>query len=200
MFFVHNTWKKPKLVVETCKKEMEYYPDSSFCVVYNSDVKIEEDNIQTFYFGENKGHKLGCMNAVMGALVLGSESNHDLIVFSHDDIYLQNNEKFKRSLDLMRDYDFVGRRYNIPPYTSYIMMESFIMKRSLATQIVKDYTHNSIDTLPLDDVNSECPELLFGEYIKNFTSNIFTFDFTSNYYGENEMGYYHIESKRGSYE
>ncbi len=74
------------------------------------------------------------------------------------------------------------------------------MKRSLATQIVKDYTHNSIDTLPLDDVNSECPELLFGEYIKNFTSNIFTFDFTSNYYGENEMGYYHIESKRGSYE
>ena len=51
-----------------------------------------------------KGHKLGCINAVIAsALVLGCESI-DLIVFSHDDVQLVNNEKFKKCLDLINEY------------------------------------------------------------------------------------------------
>lgn len=207
MIFCHNTYNRPKVALETIRKEKKYFPDAKFVLVYNNDKidisQLEKEGVDCFYFGENKGHKLGCTNALYSALLYSQkyiENDDDLIVFSHDDIYLSNIDKFKSHIEKMAEYDFVSRKYNGSKHNdnkNYIMLESIIIKNKIVKHFIKDYKHNSINKIKLDVRRSESPEIEFGEKLKTIESNNYLININENQFGENDMGYFHIKNPRG---
>ena len=209
IYFIHNTFNRPKLVIKHSLIEKEFYPESKHLIVYNNDLKFELLNETHFFrFGENKGHKSGCLNAVYSGFKYLSGikdiSDDDIIIFSHDDCFLSNNEKFSYYLNQMNIYDFFGRRIinnkHVPDNCeNYIMLESFIIKGSLIKNILPTYSFNMINDsdLMLDKLNSTSPEMNFGKLILDNTTKYLLIDITQNNYGENDMGYFHIENERG---
>ncbi len=211
IYFLHNTYNRPKQVVQHSKIEREYFDDSYHLIVYNNEeLNIEKSliNMQLFYFGENKGHKSGSLNSVYSALKNIIHHNNinddDIIFFSHDDIYLSNIDKFSHYMSLMNQYDFISRRCvrnkHVPDDCNhYIMMESFLIKASSAKLLVENYSYNQFNDsdLLLDKLNSTCPEMNFGRDVMNKINKHYLIDITENHFGENEMGYYHIQNIRG---
>lgn len=209
IYFLHNTYNRPKQVVEHSKIEKFYFENSKHIIVYNNKLNFEHvSNIEYFHFGENKGHKAGCLNAVYSALkrVIDNYelSDKDIIFFSHDDIYLSNKPKFDKCLELMDSYDFVSRRCiknkHVPDSCNYyIMMESFLIKPIAAKELIEDYTYNKLNDsdLLIDKLNSTSPEMNFGRDVLNKISNHYLIDINENRFGENDMGYSHIENVRG---
>ena len=210
IYFIHNTFNRPKLVIKHSLIEKELYPDSKHLIVYNNTIiKFEEsDTFQYFYFGENKNHKAGSINSVYSGLKFILENNDitddDIIVYSHDDIYLNNNSKFSYYINHIKQYDFISRRVidnkHVPDNCIfYIMMESFLIKPNLAKILVENYNYNEINEEDLlkDKLNSSSPEMNFGRDILSNTDKYFLIDINENVYGENDMGYYHIQNERG---
>ncbi len=209
IYFLHNTYNRPKQVVKHSKIEKNFYPNSKHLVVYNNKLEFStEDNIEYFYIGENKGHKAGCLNTVYSALKYILDNNDlcddDIIFFSHDDIYLNNNDKFSQYLNMMNQYDFISRRCvrnkHVPDDCNhYIMMESFLIKPQVARLLVDTYTYNQFNDsdLLLDKLKSTCPEMNFGRDVINKINKHYLIDITENSFGENDMGYFHIQNIRG---
>lgn len=208
IYFIHNTYNRPKQVIEISQKEKEFYPDSKHIIVYNNDLKFKQINdFEYFYFGENKGHKAGSLNSVYSGLkyIYTFLKNDDIVFFSHDDIYLSNNIIFGNFINKMKieKLDFIGRRYIGNKHSGncnhYIMMESFLISPILIQKLINDYNYNQIEesVLMKDFRGSYSPEMNFGKKILNHTSNYYLIDLEENHYGENEMGYFHIKNERG---
>ena len=164
--------------------------------------------MEIFYFGENKGHKAGCLNAVYSALkkitLHYKMTDDDIIIFSHDDIYLSNKNKLESHLKFMYKFDFIGRRCirnkHVPSNCDYyVMMESFIIKPSFARKLTENYSYNMFNDsdLLLDGLKSTSPEMNFGKDIINNTNNYYFISINENAFGENDMGYFHIKNIRG---
>jgi hypothetical protein len=209
IYFLHNTFNRPKQVVQHSKIEKFYFNDSKHIIVYNNKLQFEPiDNTEFYYFGENKGHKAGCLNAVYSALkkvvFFNDLKDDDVIFFSHDDIYMSNKMRFTNHLEMMKQYDFISRRCiknkHVPDNCQYyVMMESFFIKPKGAWDLVRNYTYNefSDSDLLLDKLNSTSPEMNFGRDVLNKIPNHYLIDINNNHFGENEMGYFHIENVRG---
>lgn len=209
IYFLHNTYNRPKQVVEHSKIEKSYYIDSNHLIVYNYNLNFEEiDKTNYFYFGENKGHKSGSLNSVYSSLKYlltnYNVSDEDVILFSHDDIYLSNNERFSQCLKLMETHNFLSRRCvknkHVPDNCDYyLMMESFLIKPHSARILVENYQYNQFNDsdLLLDKLKSTCPEMNFGRDVMSKIDNICLIDINENTFGENEMGYFHIKNERG---
>jgi hypothetical protein len=210
IFFLHNTYNRPKQVVEHSVKERLLYPDSYHLIVYNNEdiyIKKELVDMEVFYFGENKGHKTGSLNSVYSALKKITNNfkmtNDDIIFFSHDDIFLSNNNKFFKYVSMMNEYDFIGRRCiqnkHIQNCNHYVMMESFLIKPNVAKLLVENYTYNQFNDndLLLDTRGSASPEMNFGRDVINKINKQYFIDINENSFGENELGYYHIQNIRG---
>jgi hypothetical protein len=188
-----------------------YYPESYHLIVYNNEeINIVKAllNMDVFFFGKNKGHKAGSLNSVYSALKNivhhYKMTDNDIIFFSHDDIYLNNFEKFSKYVNMMNEYDFIGRRCvrnkHVPDNCNhYIMMESFLIKPKVAKLLVENYSYNQFNDndLLLDRFNSTSPEMNFGRDILSKTNKHYLIDINENRFGENEMGYFHIENIRG---
>jgi hypothetical protein len=211
IYFIHNTFNRPKQVIRHSLIEKELYPDCKHLIVYNNPKIIFEEinDITYFYFGDNKKHKAGSINSVYSGLKYLLENNNitdnDIIVFSHDDIYLCNNDKFSYYINMMKQYDFISRRVidnkHVPDNCIfYIMMESFLIKPNLARVLTENYIYNEINEEDLlkDKLNSYSPEMNFGKDILSNTDKYFLIDINENVYGENDLGYFHIKNERGS--
>ncbi len=189
IYFLHNTFNRPNQVIKHSTIEKTYYPDSKHIIVYNNSLNFENNStIDFFYFGENRGHKAGCLNAVYSALKYLIEKYNpedtDIIFFSHDDIYLSNNEKVSKYVNMMNEYDFIGRRCiknkHVPDNCNhYVMMESFFIKPVIAKLLIENYMYNEItdNYLMRDKLNSISPEMNFGRDIfkKYFGKTIYIF-------------------------
>ena len=206
MIFCHNTYNRPHTVLETILKEKKEYPSAKFILVYNNNKldlsQLNKEGVICFYIGENKGHKLGCINSVYSCLKIAYKiaEDRESILFSHDDTYLSNKIKFEKSLNLLEKHNFVSRRYIGSKHSNsdfYIMMESFLIKKESIPSFIEEYKHNQIDILIKDKLGSECPEMSFGKDVITHIENPYLFDIENNVYGENIMGYYHIKNVRG---
>ncbi len=209
IYFLHNTYNRPNQVVRHSMIEKNYYDGCKHLIVYNNDLNFDDiSDVEFFHFGENKGHKSGSLNSVYSALKRVLEfykvDDNDKIVFSHDDIYLSNNNTFEKYINMLGDYDFISRRCiknkHVPENCNYyIMMESFLMTPLCARELVKNYKYNQFDDseLLLDRMNSTSPEMNFGRDLLNMNIKKYLIDINENRFGENEMGYFHIENIRG---
>jgi len=209
LHFIHNTYNRPNQVILTSSIEKGIFPECNHLIVYNNnDLKFSEiTNTNYFYMGENKGHKAGCINSIYSGLKWlienKSMSDNDIVVFSHDDVYLSNPDKFKIYLQMMECFNLISRIYTGERSISsspYIMIESLIIDINLAKKMITNYEYNGIDekSLPLDRRESPSPEMYFGEKVFNNTNKCHFIEIKENNYGENALGYFHIKNKRGN--
>lgn len=205
MLFTHNTFNRNKTVLNTFNKEKFYFSNGKYILVYNSNIEtsdIKKENINCYYIGENKGHKLGSINCVYSALKIAYDKadDNELIIFSHDDIFLYDINLFNKAISLAEKHGFVGRRYIGTKHTNvdyYLMMESFIITKENIPKVIKGYSDNIINDIPLDKNGSPCPEMYFGKDILDNIKNPYLFDIKNNEYSLNKMGYFHINNIRG---
>lgn len=209
LYFLHNTYNRPNTVIKHSLLEKAIFTESKHIIVYNNkDIDFENNDFNCYYFGENMGHKAGSLNAVLSGIKIIIDNfnilDDDIIIFSHDDIYLSNENKFKSFLNKINEHDFIARRCISEKFTPdncnhYIMMETFLINGVLSKKITQNYIINSIteNDLLLDKRESHCPEMSFGKIILNNSTNPFLIDIKNNSYGENDLGYFHIENERG---
>jgi hypothetical protein len=124
-------------------------------------------NIKSKYF-PNTSHKLGCMNAFVLGVKETLHKEYDVIIFSHDDVYInesyigviQNNIKLTQS----HPYNFIGRRPvvkgNYDTYgKSYIMMEVIYLNGNYVKKVFSKLNPLvSEEEIKRDKNNSPSPE------------------------------------------
>ena len=211
--FAHNVTFRQKPLNKTMGIEKKLFPKSKMCVVSDGEEFSfsEIGDVKFEVFSPPQGHKIGCVNSAWASLHLCIKQEVDIICFSHDDIYISNPVKVKECLQMINEgYDFIGRRHigsraytekSSPHYNKYIMIENFIMTKSLAEKIVKDvvfYPPNQEKLLPVDKLGSPCCEIAFGESVLKNSSKPYLYDFIHNWQDrDNEMGYFHVGNPRG---
>lgn len=145
--FAHNVFDRPHRLKKTIEIERSLFPFSKIYVAYNNR-EIEQYfeifagmNVKFFYFGQPT-HKIGCVNGAYFSVSLALKDEPDVIVFSHDDVYISNSEIFKMNLNqLSKGYNFIGRiPGNLPDIgTEYMMMEAMFFSKEGARKIYKDF-------------------------------------------------------------
>lgn len=127
--FVHNTWNRTKLLYQNILNERENFPDAKIVVLYNNSMlKVNKSVCEHIYVGENEGHKLSCLNMALHAIRLLGETYCDKLVFSHDDVYLEDLGTLKENLHKADTYDVVCSRFE--GIQNYIILEGIKDKPS----------------------------------------------------------------------
>ena len=207
MIFIHNTYNRPSQVVQTSLIEKRAFPECRHLIVHNRNLSFQGIEADFFNFGDNKGHKAGCLNAVLSGLkwVIDNRNplENEVLVFSHDDVYLNNIEKFHWCLRHAEKTGAIVRRHTnrnrVPSGCDfYVMLESIVIQAKIAKCLINGYQYNEINEndLLIDGMSSPSPEMTFGKRLLSIGTPYFI-DMEENRYGENEMGYFHIENERG---
>lgn len=145
--FAHNVYDRPQRLAETIKIEKEIFPDANIYVAYNNN-KIDSDilknkNITQSAFFPQSTHKIGCVNGAYLSINLALQNNPDIIIFSHDDVFISNPEVVKKHVEsiISGKYDFIAR---IPKNlkeigTNYMMMEAMFFSLKAAQLIYGNF-------------------------------------------------------------
>lgn len=207
--FAHNVWNRIKTLKNTVGIEKSFFPDSTHSIAYNFE-KLDQarmadySDVDWVYFGKNQGHKLGCLNGMIHALESAIKHEPDVIIFSHDDVYVNNIEHLNARLKTIDMYDFIGRSFvgkrTNEGALNYVMLESFIITASAAQNVLNKIDRNLSREADLkkDAMGSHSPEMNFGsavfDSIPSDRLQLFPY-----YRREqpNELGFHHIERKRG---
>lgn len=144
--FAHNVYDRPNRLKETIRIEKEIFPDAKIYVAYNNweikDQLHEIPGISLIYFGE-KTHKIGCVNGAYFSISMAMLSDPDVIIFSHDDVWISNPEIVKKHIEniVSKKYDFIGRiPKNLPDIgTKYMMMEAMFFSPIAAKCIYENF-------------------------------------------------------------
>lgn len=141
--FAHNVYNRPQRLAETIKIEKDVFPESNVYVAYNNkaidyDIKNNQNITESIYFPQST-HKIGCVNGAYHSISMALRDNPDVIIFSHDDVFISNPKIVKRNIDLILSgrVDFVGRiPKNIPEIGfKYLMMEAMFFSLKAAKNI-----------------------------------------------------------------
>lgn len=164
-----------------------------FYIITNNK-KVEEyfkinknDIISCKFFYENQGLQLSCYNSIIEGMKFLLENdnikNDDIIIFSHEDCYINNLYLFNYCLDKIKKYDIVCRRY----LDKYYMNDVFYIKKSIIDEIFSNkeflYSFNS------KNLGSYC-EYYFSDIIKN--RNIYSILYEHSKWYDSELGFYHM--------
>lgn len=174
--FAHNVYDRPKTLLATIKKEKELFPDAEVFVAFNhpdfskSFKDFERLNVKfiTFY---QKRHKIGCTNGAYFSINMAISSSPDIIVFSHDDVFLSNPDVFVKNIsEIKQGIDFIGRvPGNLPDIgTEYVMMETMYFSLNGAKEIYKNFKPFSFEEeIDRDLRGSVSPEVNMYNLVKD---------------------------------
>jgi hypothetical protein len=152
----------------------------------------EYNNIKCLFFSENQGHQLSCYNSIIAGMkmVIDDEKySNDIVIFSHEDCYINNIELFNEATSkILSGYEIVCRKYNgiIVGNEDYYMNDTFLIKKNIIKLIFE-----SINIKPYIENGYFC-EKYFTELINTY--NIFYIPYTHSTWGDTELGFYHIPS------
>lgn len=144
--FAHNVYDRPNRLKETIRIETEFFPDARVYVAYNNRSIQNElrsiPNVELIYFPQET-HKIGCVNGAYFSISMAIQNNPDVIIFSHDDVFISNPELVQKHIDNITSgkYDFIGRiPKNLPDVgTEYMMMEGMFFSPIAARAIYSDF-------------------------------------------------------------
>jgi hypothetical protein len=176
VIFAHNVFDRPKTLLATIKKEKELFPDAKVCVAYNN-AEISKSfhefqglNVDFIYFNQ-KYHKIGCTNGAFHSIYMAIKNSPDIIVFSHDDVYLSNPNVFVKNIsEIKQGCDFIGRvPGNLPDIgKEYVMMETMYFSLDGAKKIYENFKPFSFeDEIERDLRGSISPEVNMYNLVKN---------------------------------
>ena len=152
------------------------------------------DNV--YQFIKNGGHKFGALKAMIKAVYLAKDISSDLIIFSHDDVYINDIELLNKNIELLDQYDIIVRRPE-QAEKNYFMFDSFIIKTEIAKLIFNKKLNLTKNNIPLDFRGSPCPEKYFGDLILRFIpiEKVKIIDYNHETWGNTELGFFHIPGR-----
>ena len=200
--FTHNVQNRHQTLMETIKTESTLFPNANIVVAYNDknfnlDFFNDVSNIEFIYF-VGEGHKVGCVNGCITAINNSLKYNSDVIIFSHDDVKINNGKIniFQQNVEdiYSNKSDIICRQ---PEWiNNYLMMEGFFINKESARKMFEvEILHETEKTLPVDDRQSPSPEVWLDDLVKKcgIKSKIVKYNNADDYngiLGEN-LGFYH---------
>jgi hypothetical protein len=146
--FAHNVYDRPHRLRKTIEIERSLFPFSKIYVAYNHPrisqyFEIFKDLDVNFFYFAQQTHKIGCVNGAYFSVSMAMQDNPDVVIFSHDDVYISNPEVFTKHLNdiIGGKFDFIGRiPGNLPDIgREYMMMEAMLFSNSGARSIYKNF-------------------------------------------------------------
>lgn len=156
------------------------------------------DNITCHFYCENQGHQLSCYNCIIAGMKMllsyDNEKNDDIIIFSHEDCYLNDLSLFNKAIDKLKTYDIVCREYEAKNQgrPNYYMNDTFITNKNVIYNtfnnlyILKNFNEEN------NPKNRFC-EFFFSKIISKL--NIFSILYNHTTWDNTELGFYHIPSR-----
>jgi len=136
--FAHNVYDRPKTLMRTLETEDGLILGCGKFVAYNN-LEFEKhfDDLEYYNVGlkyfEQSTHKIGCVNGAYYSIKMALDHNSDVIIFSHDDVYISNPQLVMQHIEdiVSGKYDFIARTpSNLPDIgTKYVMMEAMFFSR-----------------------------------------------------------------------
>lgn len=153
--FAHNVYDRAQSLKKTIEIEKSYFPDAKIFVAYNNKAIEKElfaiEGVKYFYFPEST-HKIGCTNGAIHSIKMALEVMPDVIIFTHDDVYIKDINIVKHHLEnIKKGADFIGRSpANLPDIgNDYVMMEamffSYVGARNIYSEIEPFKSEYDID-------------------------------------------------------
>lgn len=142
--FCHNVFDRFLTLHHTLKIEKVHYPFSNSIIGFNNadprdHVKYHWNDIEFLKY-DGMTHKIGCTNGCIATIQAAIKHKPDVIVFSHDDVYLHQDylSVFSKNINMIGngECDVIVRR---TPDTSviggkYYMMEAFMLSLKAANE------------------------------------------------------------------
>ena len=137
--FIHNVYKRHKQVIKTIEMNRRFIDDIRTFVVSNGNYFsfINYRGIPNLTFRQllrNRGHKVGTLDTMLYGMKIASKVESDLIIFSHDDVYINNFQLLKNNISYLDSHSIIVRKPNVPDQ-NYFMYDAFIIKTSVAKTI-----------------------------------------------------------------
>jgi hypothetical protein len=199
--FAHNVFKRHKQLIKTISNNRKLIDDIKTIIVSNGNFlsyfkynKVKK--IKFYQFVKNGGHKLGALKTMLKAVSLAKEFNSDLIIFSHDDVYINDIELLNKNIEFLNEYDVVIRRPKQMD-ENYFMFDAFMIKTKVAKLIFNKKFKLTKKSIPLDFRGSPCPEKYFGNLILRFIPihKIKIVDYKDETWGNTDLGFFHIPGR-----
>lgn len=208
--FTHNVIK-PGLeqLWKTIVINRKYFPDAPVYVSYfDNESKVTPkspiENVYIKHFGENKGHKLGCLSGQILANKMAFENETDgkVLIFSHDDVYIDNiaqantyiHDAWKHSSDIIvRHPDWFSSK-------NYIMFDTLLINMNPRTRefFMNLDVPKTIEDIPKDEREHLSPECYFGEKLNktDLKKRVITYTLEETTWGVQNHGFYHIPGRK----
>jgi hypothetical protein len=211
LLFCHNVHLRYKTLYDTIRIEKKLFPDSECIVAYNNEMPPREfDEFDGITFTPYNGltHKIGCANGCITSIQEALESNPDVIVFSHDDVFISEKhlEIFNDRIKMIVDgkSDFICRlpstkELTFPYGENYYMMECFFISGKAAKQTFGNLKlYNNEEEITRDVRGSISPEAMLYEVTKNIErKHVIIYDHKLEGYNEtleSLMGHHHLNA------
>ena len=199
--FAHNVYKRHKQMIKTINNNRQFIDDDKTVLVSNGNYLsfinyLKIDNIQFRQLLRNKGHKIGALEGMITAMKLAIKLESDIIIFSHDDVYINNFKKLKKYLNLLEEKSIVIK-HPIWLEKSYIMFDVFLIRTKVARSIFSKSLNVNKSSISVDYRNAPCPEKYFGDLILSEIPNdkIHIYEYNHDTWGDSEIGFYHIPGR-----
>lgn len=185
-----------KMVSNILTENIKFYLPTNNREVENYFKNLNDNNIVSYYFGENQGHQLSCYNSIISGMkmVINNEEllyNEDIVIFSHEDCYINNLSLLNQAIFKLKcGYDMVCRKYNgtIVGNPEYYMNDTFLINKNIIKNIFEK--ENNINFI---DHGYFC-ERYFTELFQNY--NVYSIPYTHATWDDTELGFYHIPSNQ----
>lgn len=206
IFIIGPAYNNSKTLLETINNNNKLLKNIKHFYIPTNDRNIytyfqnqtDYDNITCEFYCENQGHQLSCYNCIIAGmkmlLLYDNEKNDDIIIFSHEDCYLNDLSLFNKAVNKLQTYDIVCREYEAKNQgrLNYYMNDTFIIKKNVIYDVF-----NNLDILK--NFNEEInPKNRFCEFFfsKNISKlKIFSILYNHTTWEDTELGFYHIPSR-----
>jgi hypothetical protein len=168
--FCHNVFDRFNTLHHTIKTEKVLYQNSKTIVGYNNadprtEINYHWDDIEWIKY-HGLTHKIGCANGCIVTIQAALKHDPDIIIFSHDDVYINGEYTTILNKNLKDIYngvtDVIVRK--TPDHSviggKYYMMEAFILSKKAAIKCFGDLQlFDNEEDITRDIKNSVSPEV-----------------------------------------
>jgi hypothetical protein len=184
------------------------YPESESIVAYNDATPpIEMEKLAKYVFFKGKTHKIGCANGCIISIQEALKLNPDVIVFSHDDVFIEDQKVFDKRVEsiVKGEYDVICRMPGNELYgDNYYLMECFFMSGKAAKQCFGNLLlYSNENEIAKDLRGSISPEVFLYDALQHNNLKKLIIEYEHKLEGYNEtlqslMGFHHLNAgKRG---
>lgn len=202
--FCHNVYVRHEMLRKTIEIEKRLFPDSISIVAYNDTKPPVIDGVEYIYFS-GITHKIGCTNGCITSIKAALKYNPDVIVFSHDDVFI-NEDNLDIVINRLKEivngnYDVICRMPGNSLYgNDYFLMECFYLSPKAAKLCFENTSvYDDENKIPRDIRGSISPEVFLFNILQNNDLKYKIYEYEHKLEGYNDtlqslMGFHHFNA------